>query len=355
MESYLLENSLSKPAPFIKENEEIIKENKTINIKFKNKTYPLKISLTSNNIIFTTQEKYNLYHYKNIFSFQAFQNLHKYFRFFDNLNEIYNDLIKSNINIKEENINQGTLILLLNININNNNYEINITLNKKELDKYKDIDIIMSNYIEMKKELDELKQKFGINNDENNENNLFKGSVIFKNNIKYINLIREGVRHQLNKEIINTKLLYRCSKDGDDCGIFHQKCDGIPNTLVIGESTSNKIFGGFTSQKWDKKSGTKNDDNAFIFQLNQMKIYYVIKGKGGIYCEGDFGPTFGNDYNLSLCFQDDGMESLDNGNREDPYNEKNNSFTKNSTQNYILEGNRNFTLKDYEVFELNLN
>ena len=62
MESYSLGTSLSKPAPFIKESEEIIKENKTINIKFKNKTYPLKISLSSNNIIFTIQEKYNLYH-----------------------------------------------------------------------------------------------------------------------------------------------------------------------------------------------------------------------------------------------------------------------------------------------------
>ena len=215
MESYSLENSLSKPAPFPKASEEIIKENKTIDLSLKNKSYPLKISLTDKNIIFFVQEKYSLYYYKNIFSYQEFQNLHKYYRFFDNLNEIYKDLIKSNINIKEENINQGTLILYLKININNNIYEINITLNKKELDKYKDIDIIMSNYFEMKKELDELKQRFGINNDINNNEsnfNLFKDSVIFKKNTKYINLIREGVRHQLNKEIINTKLLYRCTK-----------------------------------------------------------------------------------------------------------------------------------------------
>ena len=358
MESYRLENSLSKPAPFPKASEEIIKENKAIDLSLKNKSYSLKISLTDNNIIFFVQEKYSLYYYKNIFSYQEFQNLHKYYRFFDNLNEIYKDLIKSNLNIKEENINQGTLILYLKININNNIYEINITLNKKELDKYKDIDIIMSNYVEMKKELDELKEKFGINVDvKYNETNLFKDSVIFKNNTKYINLIREGVRHQLNKEIINTKLLYRCTKDGDDCTIFHQKCDGISYTLVIGESVSNKIFGGFTSQKWDKIKGkisvTKNDDNDFIFQLNQMKIYYVIKGKGGICCDKS-GPTFGNQYHLSLCFQDYGQKALKNGNREDGYSEDN-SFEKNSTQSFILEGNNKFSLKDYEVYELSLN
>ena len=162
------------------------------------------------------------------------------------------------------------------------------------------------------------------------------------------------MRHQVNKEIIITKLLYRCTKDGDDCSIFHQKCDGIPYTLVIGESVSNKIFGGFTSQKWDQNSGTKNDDNAFMFQLNQMKIYYVIKGKGGIYCGNNYGPTFGNNNHFSLCFQDYCLKSLNNGNREDNYNE-NNSFEKNSKQSFVLEGNLNFNLKDYEVFELNLN
>lgn len=355
MESYRLENSLLKPAPFPKESEEIIKENKTIDLSLKNKSYPLKISLTDNNIIFFVQEKYSLYYYKNIFSYQEFQNLHKFYRFFDNLNEIYEDLIKSDINIKEENINERTLILYLKININNNIYEINITLNKKELDKYKDIDTILSNYIEMKKELDELKQKFGINVDINNkESNLFKDSTIFKNNTKYINFIKGGIKHQLNKEIINTKLLYRCTKDGDDCAIFHQKCDGIPYTLVIGESVSNKIFGGFTSQKWDQNSGSKNDDNAFIFQLNLMKIYYVIKGKGGIYCDNKYGPTFGNNKHFSLCFQDYRGKSLKNWNREDEYNESD-SFEKNGRQNYTLEGNKMFTLKDYEVFELNLN
>ena len=80
--------------------------------------------------------------------------MHKYYRFFDNLGEIYNDIIKSEIKIKSEDMNKGNLTLYLTVNINKDIYEINISLNKKELDKYKDIDIIMENYIEMKKELD---------------------------------------------------------------------------------------------------------------------------------------------------------------------------------------------------------
>ena len=343
-----MEYSQLQPVPcFIGENKEKIKQNKRILLNYKNKSYSLEISLSEKNIIFSIQEKYDLYRYESIFSFQAFQDLHKYFRLFDDLNEIYNDLIKSNIGIKSDENEQAKLILFLNVNINKNNHEINIILNKRELDKYKDIDIIMSNYLEMKKELDELKQKYLVNS------NLF-GDSKWLNNNKYINLIKAGIRHQLNKDIIGTSLIYRCSKDGDDCSIFHQKCDGISNTLVIGESESNKIFGGFTSQSWVQENETKYDDNAFLFQLNRMEIHYVIKGKGGTTCHKEFGPTFGNWSLFNLCFQDRG-KSLEEKNREDSYNENTNSFENSSKQNYIYEGSNKFKLKDFEVFQLNLN
>ena len=325
---------------------EKILQNKALLLNYNNKSYPLEIFLSEKNVIFSIQEKYNLFRYENSLSFETFQDLHKYFRLFDNLNEIYNDLVNSNIGIKSEDIEQGKVTLFLNVNINKNNHEINIILNKRELDKYKDIDIIMSNYLEMKKELDELKKKFS------NEGNLFKESKWLNDN-KYINLIKSGIKHQLNKDIVRTNLLYRCSKDGDDCSIFHSKCDGISNTLVIGESESGNIFGGFTSQSWEKNNKTKNDDYAFLFQLNQMKINYVIKGKGGIYSDPSFGPTFGSINFFYLCFQDRG-KSLEGKNREGPYDENINAFENNAKQEYIYEGKYSFKLKDFEVFQLYL-
>ena len=344
-----MENSLLKPTPCsIGEEKEKIKQNKTILLKYNNKSYPLEISLSEKNIIFSNQEKYDLYRYESVFSFQAFQDLHKYFRFFDDLNEIYNDLIKSNIGIKNVEADKGKLTLFLNVNINKNNHEINIILNKRELDKYKDIDIIIANYLAMKKELNELKQKYLGNS------NLFNESKWLNNNNKYLKLIKEGIKHQLNKDIVGTNLIYRCSTDGDDCSIFHQKCDEISNTLVIGESESNKIFGGFTSQSWDQKNQTKYDEYAFLFQLNKMEIHYVIKGKGGISCDKEFGPTFGNWSRFNLCFQDRG-KSLEGNNREDSYDDNTNSFENNLKKDYIYEGNRNFKLKDFEVFQLYLN
>ena len=78
---------------------------------------------------------------------------------------------------------------------------------------------------------------------------------------------------QLNKNIKNTKLLYRVTRDGNNRAIFHQKCDGISNTLVVGEAQNGRIFGGFTTQKWDSSSESKVDNYAFLFQLNNMKLY----------------------------------------------------------------------------------
>ena len=337
-----LESSQLQAAPLM--NSEIIKKNQ-INTFYNNKMFPLDISLSIDNIIFQLQEKYCLYYYQKQLSFQQFLNLHKYFRFFDNLSEIYDDLINNKADIKIKDVKSDKISLLLKVKVNKNDYEINFELDKKEFDKIKDIDIILYNYNMMKKELDELKNKYNLND---NDYNLFDDSLWLKNNNKFINLIKEGIKHQLNKNIINTRLIYKYSKDGSKIDIFHQKCDGISNTLVIGESEHNRIFGGFTTQKWDSNSESKKDDYAFLFQLNDMKIYYAIKGKGGIFCRNDFGATFGNNEHFCFCFQDNMNKGL---NREDE-NNNNIGFDYYGNKNRILEGNHTFNLKDYEVFEL---
>ena len=122
-------------------------ESKIIKLKFKEKIYPLEIILSQNNIKLNIQEKYDLFSYQAIISYQDFLNIHKYFKLFDTINEIYNDLIKGNIIIKEiDESNKNNLNLIYKININNINCDINFTLNKKELDKTKYIDIIILNY-----------------------------------------------------------------------------------------------------------------------------------------------------------------------------------------------------------------
>ena len=140
--------------------------------------------------------------------------------------------------------------------------------------------------------------------------------------------------------------------DGDDNKIFHSKCDGYDNTLIIGESTNGRIFGGFTTQKWSNQCSAY-DDYSFLFQLNDQKNYYAIPGKGAIYSISSCGPAFiAYPSTIEFSFQDGGKASQKNHNRDCTgisdigFNYKNKN---------ILEGNDYYALKDYEVYKVFFN
>ena len=60
---------------------------------------------------------------------------------------------------------------------------------------------------------------------------------------------------------------------------FHEKCDNIPNTLVVIKSNKNRRFGGFTSEVWesDHLGKRKADKNAFLFSLDKKKFIQLKK------------------------------------------------------------------------------
>ena len=87
-------------------------------------------------------------------------------------------------------------------------------------------------------------------------------------------------------------LLYRASVDGDKAKIFHQKCDGKQITLVLVETTKGARFGGFTTQTWDGNCVKKQDNNAFVFNLDKNKIYDVQKNEFAVGGYPKFGPVF---------------------------------------------------------------
>ena len=148
------------PAYLISINGQNTKSSTTKNLSFNNKVYSLQISLTEGEIILNIQEKFVLEYYQLKLSNQEFLKISKYFRLFDNLNEIYEDFINKDINVKDINTKKDEITLFINIAINNNKKEIIFVLNKKYIDKNKDIDIILSNYNLLKKEYDELLEKY---------------------------------------------------------------------------------------------------------------------------------------------------------------------------------------------------
>jgi hypothetical protein len=99
-------------------------------------------------------------------------------------------------------------------------------------------------------------------------------------------------------------LLYLGTRDGFDSNDFHSKCDGHSNTLTLLKAKgSGFIFGGFTTVSWESPTDHKfkSDPNAFIFSLTN-KDNQPVKIKidpdeheYAIYCNSEYGPTFGED------------------------------------------------------------
>ncbi len=126
-----------------------------------------------------------------------------------------------------------------------------------------------------------------------------------------LDFIKLAIESIMNNKIKKIKKLYQATVDGDDPSIFHSKCDNISNTLTVIKSKGNRKFGGFTRQIWDKSSGFKKDEKAFLFSLDKKKIYKIKSGKEyyAIWCGNNYGPIFeqnsggifGNSHDICIC------------------------------------------------------
>ena len=144
------------------------------------------------------------------------------------------------------------------------------------------------------------------------ENDLLKSQIIQKK--EQIDLLIESLE-KINKNrdieeeenesntICKIHLLYLATDDGSSSFMFHEKCDGKKNLLIIIHTDANIIFGGFTKKSFDsKKINKKADRNSFIFNLNKLKVYKGIVGRidgnyiePGILSQKKNGPCFLND------------------------------------------------------------
>ena len=80
-------------------------------------------------------------------------------------------------------------------------------------------------------------------------------SLIIKDKDVYNIRLKNWICTNTNKEI-QSKLLYRLSRDGNNYEIFHKNCDNKGPTLIL-IKTKEEIIGGFTVLNWDSKSKWK--------------------------------------------------------------------------------------------------
>ena len=76
---------------------------------------------------------------------------------------------------------------------------------------------------------------------------------------------------------INSKLLYRLTRDGENLNKYHQLCDNIKNNLIIIQTKDNNIFGCYCTWEWNTSgddTNISNDDGIyFLFNFTKKQKY----------------------------------------------------------------------------------
>ena len=302
-------------------------------------------------------------YYQNTYSRNDLEKLNKFFLMFDDIYSISSEIerrIKENL--YEFEINEKELTITFNIEITSiksfsfklplkENKNVNSLVN--ELFKIvKDLDLKIQNLEnenkKIKTELKEIKNENQnlknsicdlLKKEEKKNNNLneeFIDSTIIENNDE-----KKLIFNWINPLIkFKTKLLYRCSIDGDSSKTFHEKCDGKGPTITLIKTNDGFRFGGYASISWNNESCFQKDKNAFIFSLNKKQKYNIKNENNAIFGGIVNGPIFGLNeiYIINNCKTKGGICS--------------NPVYYNFSFAGEFSGSEYFNVMDYEVFLL---
>lgn len=148
------------------------------------------------------------------------------------------------------------------------------------------------------------------------------------------------------------KLIYKASVHGFSAKDFHRHCDNHSNTLVIIKTTNNSVFGGFTSLNWTqtkKQAHYKPDKQAFLFSFSgKIGKYRVSNAEYAIFCDSTQCSIFGSyPSDLFIC---------NNSNlSEKSYSNFPSSYGESRTNgDSPLGGQKNFSVKEFEVYKIDL-
>ena len=316
------------PAPIIStpsEEEEKILDSKDFELESdKKNNFKIKISKNISKIIIEGTNK-NLLEPIIYYSKQSIEEIkkNKYFLMFDNLDEIYEEIINLIKNNKNSLIEENNK-LIISIPLSTTKIkEIKIVLYKKEKtdkekieDLYSIIDNLKCYYNDKINELinitqqqnnkinelknkieeqNENKNKFGeifqnIKKNESNQDN-FNDSLIINKNNNYISFLNQWISQRIGQ--FKTKILFRKSIDGDSFDAFHKLCDNQGKTLVLIQTEYELIIGGFTTKDWNITDKWITDEKSFLFSLTKGKIFPMKNNmKNSIKGSKTNGPWF---------------------------------------------------------------
>ena len=249
----------------------------------KGKTHEIEMGIANNSIIFKAEIKNGIINnkYSSIYSFDKLKQ-NNIFIFQENIEEIYEQL-EIYINAEEVHFitseNNITISIFTKIK---KSPEINFELKPEFVDNNTIINILMKKFKNLEDENRNLKIKIenlGNNynksiNEQKSENQVLKREIEnLKNDLdsikEYVNKKKEKERQkEMNKfsdslivkqeeskmicewinpnKNIDSKLLYRVSRDGEGPEIFHKYCDNKGPTIMFAKINNGYRFGGFS-------------------------------------------------------------------------------------------------------------
>ena len=334
------------------------------------KSFKIKISLSSNIIIEVNElEKIKGIFYSNTFSLEALVKLSRGFKICEDINEAY-DIIEQIFENKKSTIkylNENELLLIIKVDLPGGKIqEVNLTLNKKEMNKNLLIEelILKVNQLEeenknLKKDINEMKEKLNRFEkyfaEEIEEKKFFEKigfeSKIIKNKdeIKFITNRLVNNDENLRKKI-KYNLIYRATRDGDTSTNFHNKVDNKNSLLSIIETNKGLKFGVFTEQPYKKTENSIKDNKVFIYSLNLKKIY---NSKEGVYTNNDLSDYLINLYYQPICICDNCLSNKSSYTCSKSYADY--SFL-GFEKDYELNNNEQyFQVKEMETFQITFN
>jgi hypothetical protein len=281
----------------------LIKNSVTYLLTFKVKTQTIDINVKR--LLATSN-------FEGIFTYDDLKALGRVFNFYENLEEIYQDLLQKlneeNVEFNEEGDNFN---LKFEFQFQSKKMEVVLKLNKTtEGDFGKVIEEMGEAILNSTDLIKELQGKNAILEEKNAKQD--KKIATLENNIKIIFNSFVGLQDsqivkkedielilnwidEKNPTSIHFKLLYRGTQHGKENKDFHSRCDNKGSTITFIKTNKSRVFGGFTTLDWDSTSnGFKtNDPQAFIFSLDTKTKLTCNDQDRVIHCYSSNGPVFG--------------------------------------------------------------
>jgi hypothetical protein len=144
------------------------------------------------------------------------------------------------------------------------------------------------------------------------------------------------------------EVLYIASRDGQAAADFHRECNNQGPTVVIVETTTGALFGGYTDGDWSSSNKYVPSSAAFLFRLRPSYRRYPLKAGQDAYAtysHQSYGPTFGRSGYHDLYIINNALSSAGSY----TYGGKSYEIPPKYVSYELSNGYQKFQVKDYVV------